>query len=353
MQFNEAVVAAADHLQTEAKKLWECSTINGAWLNELHAQSEYDHLLCVVKALRDCVNGPLMMNGMTASETDATASVRGLMLDRITHSHSPAALVGVVTVSAVHPNEDSAYIHEFAGIGRIPVGAELFIHPQTTDDYDRFWKTWPGGLDEIEAALRSRDEKILELESAQRTEGSTETIAASVAAEREACAYLADNPAAALRAIKGRAHPAQAAGAAIRARGNADALQKIRAEIYTKAQRETAALCAYLCKDMPGGEAIAKKINGLGKESVLPYRVVRYDLSAAETESELREQLILMGWTPPPSTLPNAITGKKWQQLCQEGYRANGIAFCKGDKQGLITDFGKVLWWKQEEGQQT
>lgn len=81
MQFNEAVVAAADHLQTEAKKLWECSTINGAWLNELHAQSEYDHLLCVAKALRDGVVESRMMNGMTQSETAATASVRGLMTE--------------------------------------------------------------------------------------------------------------------------------------------------------------------------------------------------------------------------------------------------------------------------------
>lgn len=131
-----------------------------------------------------------------------------------------------------------------------------------------------------------------------------------------------------------------------------DALESAIAAAYTKAQRETAALCAYLCKDMPGGEAIAEKINGICKEGVLPYRMVRYDLSAAEQESELREQLILMGWMPPPPTLPNSITGKKWQQLCQQGYQANGIAFCKGDEQGLITDFGKVLWWKQEEDKQ-
>lgn len=55
MQFREAVNAAIEILQNEAKTLWECSTINGQWLNELHAQSEYERLLCVVKALRDGV----------------------------------------------------------------------------------------------------------------------------------------------------------------------------------------------------------------------------------------------------------------------------------------------------------
>jgi hypothetical protein len=63
------------------------------------------------------------------------------------------------------------------------------------------------------------------------------------------------------------------------------------------------------------------------------------------TEDEMvRQQLILLGWTPPPESLPSHIACSKFVELRQQGFRCNGLAVIKGETQGLITGFGKVIW---------
>ena len=54
MQFHEAIAAALDLLQEEARVLHECSTdANGSWGEDEAAEESYNRMICVIKALRD------------------------------------------------------------------------------------------------------------------------------------------------------------------------------------------------------------------------------------------------------------------------------------------------------------
>jgi len=43
--------------------------------------------------------------------------------------------------------------------------------------------------------------------------------------------------------------------------------------------------------------------------------------------------------------LLTSVARRKLSELKEDGYRVNGLAIQRGEQHGLITDFGKVLWW--------
>ena len=63
-------------------------------------------------------------------------------------------------------------------------------------------------------------------------------------------------------------------------------------------------------------------------------------------EADANKEEVANTWQFPP--LLTSSARRKWQELLAQGYRVNGRAFVKGKQQGLITDFGRVLWFDQE-----